>query len=66
MEYDMTGEQRKIIDEFHEKSIQLIYKRSRAIKMGKDGMAEYEEIVAVETARKAYEASLKLEKAQNL
>ena len=62
----MTGEQRKIIDEFHEKSIQLIYRRSRAIKMGKDGQAEYEEIVKVETARKAYETTIAQERVQSL
>jgi hypothetical protein len=59
----MTHEQQKIVDGFHERVIQLIFKRRRAAKYGCNSQKEWDditkEIEAVENERRKYERDIK-------
>lgn len=57
----MTKEQQKIVDGFHERVIQLIFKRRRAQRYGAWATEEQinEEIVLIEDERRKYEGDCK-------
>jgi hypothetical protein len=64
----MTKDQQKIVDGFHERVIDLIYKRRRSMNFGSNGQLEYDQITAeinkIEDERRRYEGDCRTQRSQ--